>query len=158
MNSTLFIIITPVLLFVLCVVIAVCVDMRFKEYEYQAEFKLTHLNDLFYLKKDNSDEFIKEAEFILKYLKNKSYSEFYEFRYGKSKHNKGYYLVGYTNRTNAKRYFPCHNIMGNYGYPDYYLKDMDVVRTYYIDLLWRELNSMYKEKIIIDEYNERKES
>ena len=157
MNSAWFIIAIPLILFVLCVVISFYVNMLIQEHEYQAECKLANINDLFYLKQNNSDEFIKEAEFILKYLKNKSYSEFYEFRYGKSKHNRGYYLVGYTSKTNAKIYFPCHNIMGNYGYPDYYLKDMNGVEKYYIDLLWRELNYMLKEKIRLDEYKSKKE-
>ena len=142
---------------ILRVAIVVWSDMRFKEREYQAESKLTNINDLHYLKNNNSDEFIKEAEFILKYLKNKHYSEFYEFCYSRSKHNKGYYIIGYTNITNSKRCFPCHNIMGNYGYPDYYLKDMNEVKTYYIDLLWRELTNMYKEKKRFDEYDERRE-
>ena len=142
---------------ILRVAIVVWSDMRFKEREYQAESKLTNINDLYYLKNNNSDEFIKEAEFILKYLKNKHYSEFYEFCYSRSKHNKGYYIIGYTNITNSKRCFPCHNIMGNYGYPDYYLKDMNEVKTYYIDLLWRELSNMNKEKKRFDEYDERRE-
>ena len=47
--------------------------------------------------------------------------------------------------------------MGNYGYPDYYLKDMNEVKTYYIDLLWRELSNMNKEKKRFDEYDERRE-
>ena len=47
--------------------------------------------------------------------------------------------------------------MGNYGYPDYYLKDMNEVRTYYIDLLWRELNYINTEKKSIDNYNESRE-
>ena len=151
------VLISLLFLFILWVAIVVWSDMRFKEREYQAESKLTNINDLHYLKNKNSDEFIKEAEFILKYLKNKHYSEFYEFCYSRSKHNKGYYIIGYTNITNSKRCFPCHNIMGNYGYPDYYLKDMNEVKTYYIDLLWRELTNMYKEKKRFDEYDERRE-
>ena len=151
------VLISLLFLLILRVAIVVWSDMRFKEREYQAESKLTNINDLYYLKNNNSDEFIKEAEFILKYLKNKRYSEFYEFCYSRSKHNKGYYIIGYTNITNSKRCFPCHNIMGNYGYPDYYLKDMNEVKTYYIDLLWRELTNMYKEKKRFDEYDERRE-
>ena len=151
------VLISSLFLLILRVAIVVWSDMRFKEREYQAESKLTNINDLYYLKNNNSDEFIKEAEFILKYLKNKRYSEFYEFCYSRSKHNKGYYIIGYTNITNSKRCFPCHNIMGNYGYPDYYLKDMNEVKTYYIDLLWRELTNMYKEKKRFDEYDERRE-
>ena len=151
------VLISLLFLLILRVAIVVWSDMRFKEREYQAESKLTNINDLYYLKNNNSDEFIKEAEFILKYLKNKHYSEFYEFCYSRSKHNKGYYIIGYTNITNSKRCFPCHNIMGNYGYPDYYLKDMNEVKTYYIDLLWRELTNMYKEKKRFDEYDERRE-
>ena len=157
MNSTWIIITALVMLLILRVVIAVYSDIRFKKREYQAEYKLMHINDLLYLKNHAPDEFIKEAEFILKYLKNKRYSEFYEFCYSRSKHNKGYYIIGYTNITNAKRCFPCHNIMGNYGYPDYYLKDMNEVKTYYIDLLWRELVNMNKEKKRYDEYDERRE-
>ena len=151
------VLISLLFLLILRVAIVVWSDMRFKEREYQAESKLTNINDLYYLKNNNSDEFIKEAEFILKYLKNKCYSEFYEFCYSRSKYNKGYYIIGYTNITNSKRCFPCHNIMGNYGYPDYYLKDMNEVKTYYIDLLWRELSNMNKEKKIFDEYDERRE-
>lgn len=151
------ILISLLFLLILRVAIVVWSDMRFKEREYQAESKLTNINDLHYLKNNNSDEFIKEAEFILKYLKNKRYSEFYEFCYSRSKHNKGYYIIGYTNITNSKRCFPCYNIMGNYGYPDYYLKDMNEVKTYYIDLLWRELTNMYKEKKRFDEYDDRRE-
>ena len=151
------VLISLLFLLILRVAIVVWSDMRFKEREYQAESKLTNINDLYYLKNNNSDEFIKEAEFILKYLKNKHYSEFYEFCYSRSKHNKGYYIIGYTNITNSKRCFPCHNIMGNYGYPDYYLKDMNEVKTYYIDLLWRELSNMNKEKKRFDEYDERRE-
>ena len=151
------VLISLLFLLILRVAIVVWSDMRFKEREYQAESKLTNINDLYYLKNNNSDEFIKEAEFILKYLKNKCYSEFYEFCYSRSKHNKGYYIIGYTNITNSKRCFPCHNIMGNYGYPDYYLKDMNEVKTYYIDLLWRELSNMNKEKKRFDEYDERRE-
>ena len=151
------VLISLLFLLILRVAIVVWSDMRFKEREYQAESKLTNINDLYYLKNNNSDEFIKEAEFILKYLKNKCYSEFYEFCYSRSKYNKGYYIIGYTNITNSKRCFPCHNIMGNYGYPDYYLKDMNEVKTYYIDLLWRELSNMYKEKKRFDEYDERRE-
>ena len=158
MNSTFFIITAPLMLFVLCVIIAVWIDMRFKEREYQAEYKLTHIGDLSYLKNHNTDKFIEEAEFILEYLKNKRYSEFHKFRYVESKHhNSCYYLVGYTSRTNTKKCFPCHNIMGNYGYPDYYLKDMDEVRTYYVDLLWRQLSNMNKEKKRFDEYDKRRE-
>ena len=151
------VLISLLFLLILRVAIVVWSDMRFKEREYQAESKLTNINDLYYLKNNNSDEFIKEAEFILKYLKNKCYSEFYEFCYSRSKYNKGYYIIGYTNITNSKRCFPCHNIMGNYGYPDYYLKDMNEVKTYYIDLLWRELSNMNKEKKRFDEYDERRE-
>ena len=151
------VLISLLFLLILRVAIVVWSDMRFKEREYQAESKLTNINDLYYLKNNNSDEFIKEAEFILKYLKNKHYSEFYEFCYSRSKYNKGYYIIGYTNITNSKRCFPCHNIMGNYGYPDYYLKDMNEVKTYYIDLLWRELSNMNKEKKRFDEYDERRE-
>ena len=151
------VLISLLFLLILRVAIVVWSDMRFKEREYQAESKLTNINDLHYLKNNNTDEFIKEAEFILKYLKNKRYSEFYEFCYSRSKHNKGYYIIGYTNITNSKRCFPCHNIMGNYGYPDYYLKDMNEVKTYYIDLLWRELSNMNKEKKRFDEYDERRE-
>ena len=151
------VLISLLFLLILRVAIVVWSDMRFKEREYQAESKLTNINDLYYLKNNNSDEFIKEAEFILKYLKNKCYSEFYEFCYSRSKYNKGYYIIGYTNITNSKRCFPCHNIMGNYGYPDYYLKDMNEVKTYYIDLLWRELSYMNKEKKRFDEYDERRE-
>ena len=151
------VLISLLFLLILRVAIVVWSDMRFKEREYQAESKLTNINDLYYLKNNNEDEFIKEAEFILKYLKNKCYSEFYEFCYSRSKYNKGYYIIGYTNITNSKRCFPCHNIMGNYGYPDYYLKDMNEVKTYYIDLLWRELSNMNKEKKRFDEYDERRE-
>ena len=104
MNSTFFIITAPLMLFVLCVIIAVWIDMRFKEREYQAEYKLTHIGDLSYLKNHNTDKFIEEAEFILEYLKNKRYSEFHKFRYVESKHhNSCYYLVGYTSRTNTKK-------------------------------------------------------
>ena len=157
MNSTWIIIVTPIILFVLCIIVAFFVNIRFRENEYQAECKLIDINNLLNLKNNNSDEFIKEAEFILKYLKNKSYSEFYDIRYSKSRHNNGYYLVAYTSRINSKRCFPCSNIMGNYGYPDYYLKDMDEVRAYYIDLLWRELSYMNKERKKFAEYNERRE-
>lgn len=151
------VLISLLFLLILRVTIVVWHDMRFKEREYQAESKLTNINDLHYLKNNNSDEFIKEAEFILKYLKNKRYSEFYEFCYSRSKHNKGYYIIGYTNITNSKRCFPCYNIMGGYAYPDYYLKDMNEVNSYYIDLLWRELVNMNKEKKRYDEYDERRE-
>lgn len=133
------------------------VDSYYQNKADEAENKLIDINRLRVLRNTNENEFISEAEFILKYLKNKRYSEFYEFRYSKSKHNKGYYIIGYTNRTDSKRCFPCHNIMGNYGYPDYYLKDMDEVRTYYIDLLWRELSYMNTEKKRIDKYNESRE-
>ena len=157
MNGT-WIIITALILFVLVVVISVWSDIRFKERQEQAEYKLMHINDFLYLKNHAPDKFIEEAQFILKYLKNKRYSEFCEFRYAESKHNNGcYYIIGYTSRTGAKKCFPCHNIMGSYAYPDYLLKDMNEVNSYYIDLLWRELINMNKEKKRYDEYDERRE-
>ena len=143
------------LLILICFDIGFSIDSQHKTDE--AENKLIDIDRLRVLRNTNKDEFIKEAEFILKFLKNKRYSEFYKFCYSRSKHNKGYYIIGYTNITNSKRCFPCHNIMGNYGYPDYYLKDMNEVNTYYIDLLWRELSNMNKEKKRFDEYDERRE-
>lgn len=151
------IIIGCVMLLLICFCIDFSIDSYYKHKTDEAENKLIDIDRLRVLRNTNEDEFIKEAEFILKYLKNKRYSEFYEFCYSRSKHNKGYYIVGYTNITNSKRCFPCHNIMGNYGYPDYYLKDMNEVKTYYIDLLWRELSNMNKEKKRFDEYDERRE-
>ena len=151
------IIVCGVMLMLICFAIGFGIDSYYQNKADKAENKLIDIDRLRMLKNTNENEFIKEAEFILKYLKNKRYSEFYEIRYGKNKHNKGYYLVAYTNRTNSKRFFPCHNIIGNYGYPEYYLKDMNEVKTYYIDLLWRELNDMNKEKKKYDEYVESRE-
>lgn len=65
MNGT-WIIITALLLFVLVTVIAVWSDIRFRKREYQAEYKLIHINDLLYLKNHAPDKFIEEAQFILK--------------------------------------------------------------------------------------------
>lgn len=151
------IIVGGVMFLLICFAIGFGVDLYYQNKADEAENKLIDINRLRALKHTNDNEFITEAEFILKYLKNKSYSEFYEFRYSKSRHNKGYYIIGYTSRTDSKRCFPCNNIMGNYGYPDYYLKDMNEVRTYYIDLLWRELSYMNTEKKSIDNYNESRE-
>ncbi len=151
------IIVGGVILLLICFAIGFSVDLYYQNKADEAESKLIDINRLRVLRNTNTNEFISEAEFILKYLKNKSYSEFYDIRYRESRLNKGYYLVGYTSRSSSMKYFPCDNIMGNYGYPDYYLKDMDEVRTYYIDLLWRELNYMYKEREKTNKYNERRE-
>ena len=151
------IIVGGVMFLLICFVIGFGIDSYYQNKADEAENKLINIDRLRVLKHTNENEFINEAEFILKYLKNKRYSEFYEFRYSESKHNKGYYIIGYTSRTDAKKCFPCYNIMGNYGYPDYYFTDLNNVRIYYIDLLWRELSYMYKEKKSIDNYNESRE-
>ena len=146
-----------ILLFLICISIGFGIEEHNFSKESLAECKLVDLNHLNYLRTNNPSEFIKEAEYIFKHLKNKRYSEFKQFRYGESKHGYGYYIVGYKNRFDSKRFFPHHNIMGDYMCPEYYLKTLDDVNEYYIDLLWRELNYMVKEKKRFDEYDKHSE-
>ena len=41
--------------------------------------------------------------------------------------------------------------------PEYYLKTLDEIHEYYVDLLWHELNYMIKEKKRFDKYGKRSE-
>lgn len=157
MISPWILIIGGIVLLFICFGIGFGVDSYYQNKADEAVNKLLDIDRLRVLKNTNESEFICEAEFILKHLENKRYSEFKKFQYGESKHGHGYYIVGYTSRFDSKRFFPHHNIMGDSMYPEHYLKTLDEVHKYYVDLLWRQLNYMLKEKNRLDEYDRRSE-